>query len=85
VRDGEISANIHIFPKDHPHVREMLRLRNYLRAHPKDVAEYSKLKRELKEKYPTDYAAYHKEKDEFLDGILKKRVGIIGLLRRLLR
>jgi GrpB-like predicted nucleotidyltransferase (UPF0157 family) len=76
VRDGEIVANMHIFPHDHAHASEMIMIRDYLRSHPEDVEEYSTLKKYLKEKYPNDYASYRREKDAFMDGILKKRAGV---------
>ena len=72
----DILANIHIFPEGHPHNAEMIRLRDYLRTHPEDVQEYSQLKKNLKEKYPDDYAGYRKEKDAYMDGVLKKRSGL---------
>ncbi len=72
----DIYANIHIFPEGHPHNAEMIRLRDYLRAHPEDVKEYSQLKKDLKEKYPNDYAGYRKEKDVYVDSLLKKLVGL---------
>lgn len=72
---NNILANIHVFHVTHPHVNQLLGFRDYLRAHPEAVAEYSAIKRELLRKYPNDYAAYRKEKDVFLND-LKKRAGI---------
>ena len=77
VKDGEIIANIHIFPKNHSHIEEMLMLRDYLRSHPKDIKEYSEFKKLLKQKYPNDYAEYRIQKDQFMDRVLKKRAGIV--------
>lgn len=70
---NEILVNIHIFQKDHPHVHEMIELRDYFRVHPEGVAEYSHLKREIYAKYKTDYAQYRKCKDDYLNGVLKNR------------
>jgi GrpB-like predicted nucleotidyltransferase (UPF0157 family) len=62
-------CNIHVFQKDHPHVKEMLQLRDYLRAHSEVVSEYSKLKADLATKYPNDYGEYRKYKDEWMNAL----------------
>lgn len=71
--DNTRYCNIHIFQKDHPHVREMLHLRDYLRTHPEVVSEYSNLKINLAIKYPNDYGEYRKYKDEWMN-VLKQRI-----------
>lgn len=73
MEDNRLLANVHFFPVDHPHIREMLEMRDYLRSHPEEVDAYSKLKQELYAKYPDNYASYRKEKDEYMDK-LKERV-----------
>ena len=60
-------SNVHVFQKDHPHVKEILHLRDYLRSHPERVVEYCKLKFDLFEKYPHDYVHYRKSKDEWME------------------
>ncbi|HQU08279.1 MAG: hypothetical protein B7X04_03690 [Parcubacteria group bacterium 21-54-25] len=70
--DNTRYCNIHVFQKDHPHVREMLGLRDYFRAHPKIVNEYSKLKTDLAAKYPNDYGEYRKYKDEWMNALKQK-------------
>ena len=65
--------NVHIFPKGHKHVKEMIGLRDYFRGHPEEVEKYAKLKKELATKYPNDYGQYRKLKDEYMED-LKKRV-----------
>lgn len=65
-------CNIHVFQKDHPHVKEMLQLRDYFRAHPEVVSEYSKLKVDLATKYPNDYGEYRKYKDEWMNKLKQK-------------
>jgi len=65
-------SNVHVFQKDHLHVREMLTLRDYLRSHPEEVTAYSSLKKELFKQYHDDYATYRKLKDEYMKE-LKKR------------
>lgn len=77
VKEGEGNAdrlfNVHIFPKDHKHVKEMIGLRDYFRGHPEEVEKYAKLKKELAIKYPNDYVQYRKLKDEYMED-LKNRV-----------
>jgi GrpB-like predicted nucleotidyltransferase (UPF0157 family) len=72
MKDNVLLSNVHVFKNDHPHVHEMLGLRDYLRMHPETVAEYSNLKKDLFKKYPDDYAMYRKLKDEYMEA-LKKR------------
>lgn len=66
-------CNIHIFQKNRPHVQEMLGLRDYFRAHPEVVSEYSKLKADLATTYPNDYGEYRKYKDAWMNA-LKLRI-----------
>jgi len=70
--DGMRLMNLHIFEVEHPHVKDMLDLRNYLRSHREIVEEYSKLKFDLVNKYPNDYGSYRKYKDEWMDELKKK-------------
>jgi GrpB-like predicted nucleotidyltransferase (UPF0157 family) len=73
MKDNSLLANIHFFPIGHPHNDEMINLRNYLRAHPQEAENYSKIKENLYSKYENDYASYRKYKDEYMNE-LKKRV-----------
>lgn len=77
VKEGEIDrlCNVHVFPKDHPHVKEMTGLRDYFLAHPETVTEYDALKRNLFEKYPGDYASYRKYKDEWMNALKSQIFG----------
>ncbi len=72
IEDNVLKANIHFFPEGHPHIQDMLMLRDYLRNNPKEVSEYSTLKRDLYTQYPNDYAEYRKAKDEYMEK-LKER------------
>lgn len=67
-----VLSNVHIFPQQHPHVQEMLQLRDYLRGNPGEVKDYSQLKQKLYAKYKDDYAQYRKYKDEYME-TLKQR------------
>lgn len=75
MKDNTLLANIHFFPVGHPHNKEMLDLRDYLRSHSNEVKAYSQLKQELYFKYPDDYASYRKYKDEYMNK-LKERVAV---------
>lgn len=72
IENNALLANIHIFQKNHPHVHEMLSLRDYLRSHPEEVKAYSDLKKVLFKKYSSDYGTYRKFKDAYMED-LKKR------------
>src|SRR3989344_2100488 len=71
IKENILLANIHFFPVGHPHIKEMLDLRDYLRSHPKEVGAYSNLKDELYSKYQNDYASYRKLKDEYMKGLVE--------------
>lgn len=71
-KDHARLVNVHFFPKNHPHIEEMLVVRDYLRTHPEEVKRYGKLKLELAEEFPDDYGAYRKKKDEYMKELLKK-------------
>lgn len=65
-------VNVHIYPKEHAHVKEMLVLRNYFQNHPEIVREYSNLKIDLFAKYPNDYGLYRKYKDNWMEKLKEK-------------
>lgn len=80
----EIRFNHHVVEKDHGFIKINLSFRDYLRAHPKDKEEYSKLKEKLLQD-PNSYIAeggkfsnYNSSKDSFIKEILKK-AGYEGL------
>ena len=70
--DNNRLVNIHVFPKDHSHIKEMLNLRDYLCSHPELVKEYSQLKYDLFKKYPGDYGEYRKYKDQWMERLKNK-------------
>ena len=72
MRDNILLANIHFFPVGHPHIEEMLGLKNYLRSNPDEVTAYSRLKNELYAKYPNDYASYRRYKDVYMNELIKR-------------
>lgn len=70
--DSDQLFNVHIFPKDHKHTKEMIGLRDYFLSHPEEVEKYAKLKKDLAIQYPDDYAQYRKLKDEYLEDLQKR-------------
>lgn len=63
--NGERVINLHFFAQEHPEIKKMLSVRDYLRFHPKAVSLYSNKKRELYRKYRDNYKEYRNKKDEF--------------------
>lgn len=72
-KDNARVINVHVMPKDHPEAENMIVFRDYLRSHPDDAAEYSKVKLELFRKYPDNYFSYRSEKDAYLK-VLKAKL-----------
>jgi GrpB-like predicted nucleotidyltransferase (UPF0157 family) len=72
IEDNALKANIHFYPEGHQQIPEMLAIRDYLRNHPEEVFEYSKLKKNLYEQYPNDYAQYRKAKDEYMEKLIQR-------------
>lgn len=70
--DNTRLVNVHIYPQGHSHAKDMLLFRDYLRNHPEEVRKYGDLKQELHKKYPDDYGAYRKEKDEYLTKLMER-------------
>ncbi|MDE2079573.1 MAG: GrpB family protein [Patescibacteria group bacterium] len=75
---GEVLENVHAFRKDHPHVREMIALRDYLRSHPEEIRAYSGLKEKLFREHPGDYTAYRKAKDAYVKELQTRAEGAMG-------
>ena len=64
-KDGdERTHQLHVFQVgDHANIVRHLAFRDYLRAHPDDLAAYCALKRDLAQRYPRDIAAYCEGKE----------------------
>ena len=63
---GSRTHHVHVFPQASPHVKRHLVFRDFMNAHPKWAAEYSKLKLELAEKHPDSIELYHHGKSDFI-------------------
>ncbi len=72
VEAGVRRLHVHAFGTGHPHIDRMLRLRDYLRAHPDDARAYSGLKQVLAKRYRNDIESYTNGKSEFIESILRK-------------
>ena len=71
--DGHPLASVHVLPKGHPEIAFQIKFREYLKAHPKEVEDYSNLKKKLLRDHPGDYNAYGDAKRPYIDE-LRKRV-----------
>ncbi len=64
--DGEKLENIHVCERGSAKESQFIVMRDYLRAHPQKVKEYSDLKEMNALLYPSDYPAYRAAKAPFL-------------------
>ncbi len=74
-KDDEASIRthqVHIFQIHSPEIKRHLAFRDYLIAHPEAALKYSKLKRELANKYPNDIDSYMDGKNAFIKEIDRK-------------
>jgi GrpB-like predicted nucleotidyltransferase (UPF0157 family) len=65
--NGSKTENIHVCVKGSFKANQFIQTRDYVRTHPERAMSYTKLKKELKLKYPDDYQAYRDGKQAFLD------------------
>ena len=70
--DVKRSHHVHVFQQDHPEVSAMLDFRDYLRSHPRQAAEYGRLKEELALLCEDDITAYNAGKDAFVKELIRK-------------
>ena len=68
-KNQERVENIHFFPVGHPEFEQMIKVREYLKAHPTDVSDYYAYKQKISGQ---DYGVYRKKKDEYFQHILEK-------------
>ena len=64
--EGDRVCNVHAFVAGCDDVLRHLHFRDYLRAHRKEAEEYSRLKIELANRFPTDIYGYMDGKDAFI-------------------
>lgn len=68
--------HLYVCAEDSAELRKHISFRDYLRAHPEAVKEYSRIKVEGAALYPEDIDSYIEHKGPFIEGIYKE----IGLL-----
>lgn len=71
--------HLHIVERDTWGERNERLLRDYLRAHPGDVAAYGALKDELAERHPHDSLAYTKAKTALIQQVVDRARAALGL------
>ncbi|PWM71435.1 MAG: hypothetical protein DBX59_09035 [Bacillota bacterium] len=65
--------NVHIFGiRSEYDIRRHLAVRDYLRTHPDEAAQYGELKKKLARLYPDDIGGYCDGKDDFVKALEKK-------------
>ncbi len=64
--------HLHVVEKEHSEWPKHILFRDYLRKHPQDAQEYSKLKQTLLKKYELDREKYTESKSDFIRRILEK-------------
>jgi len=73
-KDGNRTFIAHFYQKDHPEIKQILAIRDYLRNHDNEVKKYSELKLSLFQKFSNDYKQYRKFKDEYMESLKNRAV-----------
>ena len=61
--------HLYVCPEDSPELRRHIAFRDYLRAHPEAVRDYSRIKEEGAKQYPDDMERYIEHKSPFIKKI----------------
>ena len=61
--------HLYVCPEDSPELRRHIAFRDYLRAHPEAVLDYSRIKEEGAKQYPDDMERYIEHKSPFIEKI----------------
>ena len=64
--------HLYVCPQDSPELRRHLGFRDWLRSHPDDVREYSRIKEEAAALYPHDIDGYIQYKSNVIEEIYRK-------------
>jgi GrpB-like predicted nucleotidyltransferase (UPF0157 family) len=70
--DVKRSHQVHVFQHGHPEISAMLDFRDYLRSHPRQAAEYGRLKEELALICEDNITAYNAGKDAFVKELIRQ-------------
>lgn len=68
----DVRHHLYVCSPDSPEFQRHITFRDYLRGHPRDAAEYGRLKRNLSGRFSIDHEAYTDAKTEFIEGILRR-------------
>ena len=68
---GPVGYHLHLLQPSNPYWTVLLVFRNYLRHHPATAHQYSELKQQLAEQFPTDRLAYLHGKADFIHAVLQ--------------
>ena len=68
--------HLYVCPKDSPELRRHLSFRDYLRAHPEAVQEYSRIKEEAARLFPHNIDGYINHKGTVIEKIYKE-IGLV--------
>ena len=61
--------HLYVCPEDSPELRRHIAFRDFLRAHPEAVREYSRIKEEGAKQYPNDIERYIEHKSPFIEKV----------------
>ena len=67
--------HLYVCPQDSEELKRHIAFRDYLRAHPDAVREYSRIKEEGARLYPDDIDRYIKHKSPFIERIYRQCIG----------
>lgn len=68
----DVRHHLYVCSPGTPEFERHIIFRDYLRRHPKEAAEYVRLKRNLSGRFSIDHEAYTDAKTEFIEGILRR-------------
>lgn len=69
---GEAKHHLYVCVPESPGLRDHLRFRDYLRAHPETAREYADLKRRLALQHRDDRDAYQQAKSAFIEAVTRR-------------
>lgn len=73
-KNGNRIFIVHFYQKDHPEIKQILAIRDYLRNHENEATKYSEIKFSLFQKFPNDYKQYRKLKDEYMESLKERAI-----------
>ncbi len=73
-KNGNRTFIVHFYQKNHPEIKQILAIRDYLRNHENEAIKYSEIKLSLFQKFPNDYKQYRKLKDKYMKSLKKRAI-----------